>query len=186
MGPSDDDNAGHRSFAREMARMARRRRAARPGGLRRDRRNADPGSRSGPLRLSRAADHSSSRWVRRALALAGGPAGRRAAASGLASLGVTSLFVNAALKLAGEAPAPGSSRARRPRVATGADARSRARFPRGTARRRSRSRPGSATCSRAPRSRCVPSRWRSPTRGSTGRPLSRRRDRRGARGRYAR
>ncbi len=51
--------------------------------------------------LTRAADHSKlSLGCAGALALAGGPAGRRAAVTGLASLGVTSVFVNAALKLA--------------------------------------------------------------------------------------
>ncbi len=55
----------------------------------------------GLARLARAADHSKlSLGCAGALALAGGSAGRRAAAAGLASLGVTSLFVNAALKLA--------------------------------------------------------------------------------------
>jgi undecaprenyl-diphosphatase len=51
-------------------------------------------------RLTRAADHSKlSLGCAAALVLAGGPGGRRAATMGLASLGVTSLVVNVALKL---------------------------------------------------------------------------------------
>jgi undecaprenyl-diphosphatase len=50
--------------------------------------------------LSRAADHSKlSLAAAGALTLAGGPTGRRAAAHGLASLAVTSVVVNAGLKL---------------------------------------------------------------------------------------
>ena len=51
-------------------------------------------------RLSRAADHSKlSLAAAGALALAGGPTGRRAAASGLASLALTSAVVNGPMKL---------------------------------------------------------------------------------------
>ena len=51
-------------------------------------------------RLSRAADHSKLSLAAAAtLALAGGPAGRRAAASGLASLALTAAVVNGPLKL---------------------------------------------------------------------------------------
>jgi len=52
-------------------------------------------------RLTRAADHSKlSLAAAGALAVAGGPTGRRAAAQGLASLAVTSIVVNAGLKVA--------------------------------------------------------------------------------------
>jgi membrane-associated phospholipid phosphatase len=52
-------------------------------------------------RLTRAADHSKlSLAAAGALAAAGGPTGRQAAARGLASLAVTSIVVNAGLKLA--------------------------------------------------------------------------------------
>jgi len=58
-------------------------------------------------RLSRAADHSKL-WLSAAgvLAAAGGPRGRRAAATGLASLGITSTLVNAGLKPLGRRGRP--------------------------------------------------------------------------------
>lgn len=58
-------------------------------------------------RLSRAANHSCL-WLGAAalLALAGGPKGRRAAADGLASIAVTSVVVNAALKPLGRRRRP--------------------------------------------------------------------------------
>jgi membrane-associated phospholipid phosphatase len=58
-------------------------------------------------RLMRAADHSKlSLAAAGALAVAGGPTGRRAAVRGLASLAVTSVIVNAGLKLAAKRPRP--------------------------------------------------------------------------------
>jgi membrane-associated phospholipid phosphatase len=58
-------------------------------------------------RLTRAADHSKlSLAAAGALAVAGKETGRRAAARGLASLAVTSVIVNAGLKLAAKRPRP--------------------------------------------------------------------------------
>ncbi|MGZ4267950.1 MAG: phosphatase PAP2 family protein [Solirubrobacteraceae bacterium] len=58
-------------------------------------------------RLSHAADHSKL-WMGASLvlALAGGPAGRRAAISGLASIAVTSTAINVAIKPAGRRRRP--------------------------------------------------------------------------------
>lgn len=61
-----------------------------------------------PLRrLSHFANHSKP-WfvVASLLALAGGPRGRQAAASGVVAIGVTSLVVNQPMKLAGDRPRP--------------------------------------------------------------------------------
>jgi undecaprenyl-diphosphatase len=61
-----------------------------------------------PLRrLSHFANHSKP-WfaVAAVLALVGGPRGRRAAATGVAAIGVTSLVVNQPMKLAGDRPRP--------------------------------------------------------------------------------
>lgn len=61
-----------------------------------------------PLRrLSHFANHSKL-WfaVAGVLALVGGPRGRRAAATGVAAIGVTSLVVNQPMKLAGDRPRP--------------------------------------------------------------------------------
>jgi membrane-associated phospholipid phosphatase len=60
--------------------------------------------------VTRAADHSKlSLAAAGALTLAGGPTGRRAAAQGLASLAVTSVVVNAGLKLAARRRRPDPS-----------------------------------------------------------------------------
>src|SRR5215210_3894934 len=57
--------------------------------------------------LSRAADHSKLWWGAAALlAVSGGPSGRRAAVSGIASLGVTSALVNLGLKPLGRRRRP--------------------------------------------------------------------------------
>ena len=77
-----------------------------------------------PLRrLSRFANYSKPWFLTAAaLALFGGPTGRRAAVTGVAAIGAASLVVNQPMKLAGRPAAARPRRPRRPRGPVGADA----------------------------------------------------------------
>jgi membrane-associated phospholipid phosphatase len=111
MGPADQDSApaagASRGKARDWLADAERLDLAVYAAIAN---TSTPALDRGLARLTRAADHSKlSLAAAGALGLAGGPAGRRAAGAGLASLAVTSVVVNAGLKLAARRGRPDPS-----------------------------------------------------------------------------